>query len=213
MYQMIWFVPSVDEVDANWQIDRLPAVAPRRRHVFVASICDAGSNMLNDGLSPAPVCETVNVWPAMVTVAVRFAPAAAATFSTTVPVPVPVLPARIVMNVDEVVAVHAQAVPVVTVMLEAPPMGPTAAVVADSAKVQVVAGVLVVGVVVVVVVVLGVAGTASLEQPAAPRATARSPRRERSFMDEVTLHNIAGPAQRVKATGTSRALLDRGRTP
>lgn len=91
------------------------------------------------------------------------------------------------MNDEDVVAVHVQALVVVTVTVTVPPAAPMFAVVADNAYAHAAAGVLVVvPVVVVVVVVLGVAGDESLEHAAALRAMARSPSRERSFMDEVT---------------------------
>ncbi len=169
-------------------------VAPRNRHVVVASPCDTGSNRLNAGTIPVPACDTVNVWPAIVAVAVRSMPDVDATFKTTVPVPLPVLPARIVMNDDDVVAVHTQPAAVVTVTVALPPAAPMLALVADNTYVHVVAGV----VVVVVVVVLGAAGVESFEQAAALRATARSPSRGRSFIDEITSHNIAAPDRLVK---------------
>ena len=147
--------------------------------------------MLNPGTRPAPVCVTVSVCPAIVTVAVLVDSELAATFNATVPAPLPLVPARIVMNDDEVVAVHVQPLAVVTVTVAAPPGAPRLAVVADNVYVHAAAGVLVVVPVVVGVVVLGVAGVESFEHAAALRATARSPSRERSFMDEITSDNIA----------------------
>jgi hypothetical protein len=68
------------------------------------------------------------------------------------------------------------------------------ALVADNAYVHVAAGVLVV----VVVVVVGAAGVESFEQAAALSARARRPSRGRSFIDEITSHNIAATDQLVK---------------
>ena len=91
------------------------------------------------------------------------------------------------MNGDVVVAVHAQPVVVVTVTVAAPPAALMLALVADNTYVHVAAGVLVV----VAVVVLGAAGVESFEQAAALSATARSASRGRTFIDEITPHNIA----------------------
>lgn len=93
------------------------------------------------------------------------------------------------MNEADVLAVHAQPVPLVTLMVEDPPAGATLTLVGDSENAQTAAGV-VVPVPVGVVVGLGV-GVASFEQAAALRAIARSPSRESTFMDEVTPDNIA----------------------
>ena len=64
-----------------------------------------------------PVCVTVNVCPAIVSVPVRAVPLLlAATWYVTVPSPVPDDPPVIVMKVALLCAVHEQAEPVVTPM-------------------------------------------------------------------------------------------------
>jgi hypothetical protein len=69
----------------------------------------------------AAACVTVNVWAAMVAVPVRAAPEFAATFSVTVPGPVPDPPEAIVIHPAFGTAVHAHEPPVVTVIVDIPP--------------------------------------------------------------------------------------------
>jgi hypothetical protein len=63
----------------------------------------------------------VKVWPAIVTVPVRAAPAFGAADTATVPLPVPELPLVIVIHGSFGVAVHGQAGPVVTAVEAGPP--------------------------------------------------------------------------------------------
>jgi hypothetical protein len=64
---------------------------------------------------------TVNVWPAIVTVPVRAAPAFGAADTATVPLPVPEPPLVIVIHGSFGVATHGQAGPVVTTVEAGPP--------------------------------------------------------------------------------------------
>lgn len=63
-------------------------------------------------------CVTVNVFPATVSVPLRLAPVFAATVKLTVPLPLPLLPALIVIQLSLLVAVHVQ--PAVVVIFELP---------------------------------------------------------------------------------------------
>ena len=77
------------------------------------------------GGSGAPACETVNVWPATVSVPVRAAPVFAATVNATEPLPVPEAPLEIVIQsaLDE--ALQAQVLPAVTAVDPLPPEAST----------------------------------------------------------------------------------------
>jgi hypothetical protein len=72
-------------------------------------------------LQPA-ACDTVNVFPAIVSVALRAAPVFALTEKLTVPLPVPFAPSVIEIHDASSVAVHAQPAPAVTVTLPVPPL-------------------------------------------------------------------------------------------
>ena len=65
-------------------------------------------------VQPPVPCETVTGWPATVKVAVRRAPGFAATLNVTEPMPDPLAPAVIVIQLTGLVAVQGQDVPVVT---------------------------------------------------------------------------------------------------
>jgi hypothetical protein len=81
------------------------------------------STVVGDSAKPhgAAACVTVKVWAAMVAVPVRAAPAFVATFSRTVPEPVPVAPDAMVIHPAFAAAVHAHEPPVVTEMVDVPP--------------------------------------------------------------------------------------------
>jgi hypothetical protein len=83
----------------------------------------ATSMVAGDSEKPhgAAACVTVKVWAAIVAVPVRAAPELAATFSVTVPVPVPVAPEATVIQPTLAAAVHAHDPPVDTVMADVPP--------------------------------------------------------------------------------------------
>ena len=68
---------------------------------------------------------TVNVLPATLIVADRDVPLFALTENDTVPWPVPLAPDVIEIHDASFVAVHAQPLPVVTVMVPLPPSAPT----------------------------------------------------------------------------------------
>ena len=73
-------------------------------------------------LDAAAACETVNVWPAMVNVPVReLEPVLAATEKVTVPLPVPLAPDVIVIQVALLVAVQGQPLLAATLELPLPP--------------------------------------------------------------------------------------------
>src|SRR5439155_7422077 len=84
--------------------------------------------------APAPACVTVTVCPAIVSVPVRDAePVFAAIELLTVPFPVPLAPAVIVIHAALLVAVHVQLVPdAVMLTLPVAPSAATAALVAES---------------------------------------------------------------------------------
>ncbi len=69
----------------------------------------------------AAACVTVKVCAAIVAVPVRAAPELAATFSLTVPGPVPVPPEAIVIHGAFAADVHAHDPPVITAIVEVPP--------------------------------------------------------------------------------------------
>ncbi len=156
--------------------------------------------MLNPAMMPAPVCVTVTVCPATVTVPIRSAPESAATLMTAPPLPLPLAPDVSVMNDADVLAVQAQPLCVVTDRVAAPPIAAGRIAVGDTVYVQATVVVLVpVPATGVEGVGLGVAGAGVVEQPVARSANARSPRGERSFMDEFTLDNIAALRDPVKS--------------
>src|SRR4051812_22616893 len=72
----------------------------------------------------APLCVRVKVWPAMVNVPVRGLSVLEETENPTVPLPLPPLPERIVIQFALLVAVHAQPALASTLTLPCPP--PTA---------------------------------------------------------------------------------------
>jgi hypothetical protein len=85
----------------------------------------------------AASCVTVTVWPATVSVPVReLVDVFAATLKLTVPLPLPLAPAVTVIHAALLVAVHAQPVVVVTLVLPVPPAATAFSEVADNVKVQ-----------------------------------------------------------------------------
>src|SRR5262245_28640611 len=77
-------------------------------------------------------CVTVTVWPAIVSVPVLTGPAFALTATLTVPLPVPLLPAVIVMNDALLIAVQGGVHAVVTAMTPVPPLDRTLTLVGDT---------------------------------------------------------------------------------
>jgi hypothetical protein len=75
---------------------------------------------------------TVTVWPATVSVPVRAGPLLAAIETVTLPFPVPLLPAVMVMNDALLVAVHVDVQLVVTLITPVPPLASTLALVGET---------------------------------------------------------------------------------
>jgi hypothetical protein len=125
------FVPSGIDVDRRVHV---VAVLLVMRHSVVAFTDTAGSNSWKLAAIPVPVCETVTVCPAIVSVPERAVPSLAATVAVTVPLPVPEAPAVTVMNAALLVAVQAHALPPVTVIATAPPLLLTVAAAGDTVK-------------------------------------------------------------------------------
>jgi len=73
----------------------------------------------------AAACETVNVWPAIVSVPLRASPLFAPTLNDTEPLPVPVAPLVTVIHGAFDVALHEQLAPAVTATLPLPPVAST----------------------------------------------------------------------------------------
>ena len=79
---------------------------------------------------------TVTVCPAIVSVPVRAPPEFAAIATPTVPLPVPLAPEVTVMNASLLAAVHAHALPVVTVIVAVLAAAPALMLVGDRVNVQ-----------------------------------------------------------------------------
>jgi hypothetical protein len=80
--------------------------------------CDVGEIEYEQLL---PVCSTVNVWPAIVSVPVRDPPERGSTMNSTVPLPLPEAPEEIVIHDTLLDAVHAHDAPAVTPTEPDPP--------------------------------------------------------------------------------------------
>ena len=142
------------------------------------------------GAIAAALCEIVNVVPATTSVAVRAAPALAATVKLIVPLPVPDAPAEMVTKAALIVAVHAQVVPAVIGTDPLPPAAPNVdAVIAPATTVQ-----------------DGVVGVSSFEQPSAARnsrITAGNSRREVIMLGAYT-ESLRAEHSRIRAVSADR---------
>ncbi len=80
---------------------------------------DVGETVL---VQPVPLCVTVTVWPATVSVPTRWAvDVLAVALKVTVPLPLPLAPPVTASQAALLVAVHAHSVPLVTAVVDAPP--------------------------------------------------------------------------------------------
>jgi hypothetical protein len=113
-------VPAATDVDRSVQVVADGGVPLLRiRHSVVGEDpLVLGSRRSNDPVAWAPLCDTVNVRPAIVRVPVLAAPGLSVTEMNTLPLPVPLAPLRIVMNDALDVAVHAQPLGAVTVIVD-----------------------------------------------------------------------------------------------
>src|SRR6266550_5410810 len=96
------------------------------------TVCVSGDKA---NVQPWP-CTTVTVRPPMVIVPDRVDPVVAATANVTVPAPLPLAPAVMVIHGALLVAVHAQPAPAVTETVPLPPEEGTVCVSGDTANVQ-----------------------------------------------------------------------------
>ena len=98
--------------------------------------CDVGEMENEHGGALKAFCETVKVWPAIVSVPLRAAPVFAATEKLTVPLPFPDAPEVTVIQLSALTAVHAQPVSAVTETDRVPPPATTVVDVDPSWKVH-----------------------------------------------------------------------------
>jgi hypothetical protein len=120
---LLVIVSHANELDADQEqpgaaVRVVDPVAPA-----AATDCDVGEI---ENVQPAGSCVTVNVWPAIVAVAVRWSEVVLeATLKVTVPFAVPLAPLVNVSHAVLLAAVHAQPVVVVTTVEGEPPLDDT----------------------------------------------------------------------------------------
>jgi hypothetical protein len=85
--------------------------------VVGADPLDAGSSSWNAAETVAPAWVTVNVCPAIVTAPILGGPVLSGIAMDTLPLPIPLAPIRIEMNGEVVLALQAQPLPVVTMIV------------------------------------------------------------------------------------------------
>jgi hypothetical protein len=94
-------------VHAHVLLDAVTATDPEPAVSATFWLVGASVNVQGGGGGGGAACDTVNVWPAMVSVPLRAAPVFAATAKATVPFPVPGVPLLTVSHGAFAVAVHA----------------------------------------------------------------------------------------------------------
>jgi hypothetical protein len=117
-------IVSQSAFEAAIQLHAAPAVTATLPTAPPAGMDTLAGAMAN--VHGAAVCVTVNVFPPIVNVPVRAAPLLAATLNVTLPFPEPEPPAVTVIQGTFDAAVHAHALPAVTVTVPVPPAGAVA---------------------------------------------------------------------------------------